>query len=82
MVKRTDNVISAKLETTMKRCSIYFLNVFCEIKAIKEIEAISNSSGLTANVEISESYIMLELYREETILACITPTFIYLFTDL
>ena len=34
---------------------------FCEKKVIQEIEAISNSSGLTANVEISESYIMLGL---------------------
>jgi hypothetical protein len=34
---------------------------FCEKKVIEEIEAISNSSGLTANVEISESYIMLGL---------------------
>ena len=36
----------------MKRCSIYFLNVFLWKKVIEEIEAVSNSSGLTANVEM------------------------------
>jgi hypothetical protein len=45
----------------MKRCSIYF---FCE-KIIKEIEAMLNRSGLTANIEIKELNIMLELYWGE-----------------
>ena len=31
-------------------------------KVIKEIEAISNRSGLTANIEINDSNIMLGLY--------------------
>ena len=44
----------------MKRCSIYFLN-----KIIKEIEAIFNRSGLTANIEIKELNIMLGLYGGE-----------------
>jgi hypothetical protein len=34
-------------------------------KVIKEIEAISNRSGLTANIEINESNIMLGLYEGE-----------------
>ena len=32
---------------------------------IKEIKAISNKSGLTANIEIKESNTMLGLYRGE-----------------
>ena len=39
-----------------------FLNVK---KVIKEIESISNRSGLTANIEINESNIMLGLYEGE-----------------
>jgi hypothetical protein len=35
-------------ETTMNRCSIYFLTVFLWKKVIKEIEAIFSISGLTA----------------------------------
>ena len=34
-------------------------------KAIKEIKAIFNRSGLTANIEIKESNIMLGLYEGE-----------------
>jgi hypothetical protein len=34
-------------------------------KVIKEIEAISNRSGKTANIEIKESNIMLGLYGGE-----------------
>jgi hypothetical protein len=34
-------------------------------KVIKEIESISNRSGLTANIEINESNIMLGLYEGE-----------------
>ena len=35
-------------------------------------------NGCTLNI----IYLFIAIYREETILACITPTFIYLFTDL
>ena len=45
----------------MKRCSIYFFF----FKVIKEIEAIFYRSGLTANIEIKESNIMIELYGGE-----------------
>ena len=40
----------------MKRCSIYFFKCLSVKKAIKEIEAIVNSFGLTANVEILVIY--------------------------
>ena len=41
-------------------CSSYFFK--CP-SVIKEIEATSNKSGLTANIGIKESNIMLGLYR-------------------
>jgi hypothetical protein len=39
-------------------------NAFCE-KIVKEIEAIFNRSGITANIEIRELNIMLGLYGGE-----------------
>ena len=49
----------------MKRCSIYFFKCPSVNKIIKEIEAIFNRSGLTANIEIKELNIMLGLYGGE-----------------
>jgi hypothetical protein len=49
----------------VKRCSIYFLNVPLWKKIIKEREAISFRSGLTANIEIKESNTMLGLHIYE-----------------
>jgi hypothetical protein len=50
---------------------------FCEKKYIKEIEAIFNRSGLTANIEIKELNIMLGLYVGEDLdVICNTVIFI------
>ena len=47
----------------MKRCSIYFFFKCPSVKkVIKEIEAIFNRSGLTVNIEIKKTNIMLGLY--------------------
>jgi hypothetical protein len=44
-------------------------------KIIKEIEAIFNKSGLTANIEIKELNIMLGLYGGEDLDAHNTPNY-------
>jgi hypothetical protein len=49
----------------MKRCSIYFFKRPSVKNIVKEIETIFNRSGLTANIEIKESNIMLGLYGGE-----------------
>ena len=49
----------------MKRWSIYFFKCPSVKTIIKEIEAIFNKSGLTANIEIKELNIMLGQYGGE-----------------
>jgi hypothetical protein len=68
-INYTEHRLKKKMNLSNGRCHLYQIRdndeTMQHLFLIKEIEAMLNRSGLTANIEIKELNIMLELYWGE-----------------